>query len=63
MLTWLSANLGTILVSLVVIAIVYGIIRKMWSDKKQGRSSCSHGCSNCAMHGQCHAHAQQTKLH
>ena len=53
-MTWLAANLGTILVSLVVIAIVAMIIWKMVKEKKQGKSSCSHGCSNCALHGQCH---------
>ena len=54
MTSWLAANLGTILVSLAVIAVAAAIIRKMVKEKKQGKSSCSHGCSNCALHGQCH---------
>ena len=61
MLVWLSANLGTILVLLAVVAAVAVIVWKMWNDKKRGRTSCSHGCSNCAMHGQCHAGARQPR--
>ena len=58
MLAWLAANLGSIAVALVLCVLVGWIVRGMVRDKKQGRSSCSHGCSNCAMHGQCHAHAK-----
>ncbi|MBR3296178.1 MAG: FeoB-associated Cys-rich membrane protein [Clostridia bacterium] len=47
-------NLPTLLVSLVLAGIVGLIIYKMVKDKKQGKTSCSHGCQNCAMHGQCH---------
>lgn len=61
MLAWLSANLGTILVLLVLLTVVSVIVRKMRNDKKRGRTSCSHGCSNCAMHGQCHAGARQPR--
>jgi len=53
-MTWFAANLGTILVTLAVIAVVAVIITRMVKEKKQGKSSCSHGCSNCAMHGRCH---------
>ena len=58
MLTWLAANLGSIVVALTLCVIVGLIVRGMVRDKKQGKSSCSHGCSNCAMHGQCHAHVK-----
>ncbi len=54
MLHWISANLSTILITLVLIAIVVLIIRSLICQKKQGKSSCGAGCAHCAMHGQCH---------
>ncbi|MBR4510753.1 MAG: FeoB-associated Cys-rich membrane protein [Ruminococcus sp.] len=54
MLAWLAANLGTIVVTLILIGIVTAIIVKMVKDKKQGKGSCGCGCEHCAMHGKCH---------
>ena len=54
MLHWISANLSTILITLVLIAIVVLIIRSLIRQKKQGKSSWGAGCAHCAMHGQCH---------
>ena len=54
MLHWISANLSTILITLVLIAIVVLIIRSLICQKKQGKSSCGAGCAHCAMHGQCY---------
>ena len=54
MLAWLAANLGTIVVTLILIGIVTAIIVKMVKDKKQGTGSCGCGCEHCAMHGKCH---------
>ena len=53
MLAWLTANLGTIIVSLILIGIVTAIIVKMAKDKKSGKGSCGCGCEHCAMHGKC----------
>lgn len=55
MLHWISANLSTILITLVLIAIVVLIIRSLICQKKQGKSSCGAGCAHCAMHGECHS--------
>ncbi len=54
MLAWLHTNYGTLIAAAVVIAVVALIIVKMVSDKRKGRTSCSHGCSSCSMHDQCH---------
>ena len=54
MLAWLTANLGTIIITIVLIGIVSAIIVSMKKDKKQGKTSCGCGCQNCAMHGVCH---------
>ena len=54
MLAWLSANIGTILIVLVLLAVVVGIIVKLRKDKKKGVSPCGGNCAHCAMHGECH---------
>ena len=52
---WFTEHLGTIVVSLVLIAIVALIVGKMIRDKKKGKSSSGCGCANCAMRGSCHS--------
>ena len=54
MLTWLTENLGTIIISLVLVGIVTAIIVKMVKNKKQGKTSCGCGCQDCAMNKTCH---------
>ena len=54
MLDWIAANLGTILISLVLLVIVSLIVVYLLRQKKAGKSSCGAGCAHCAMHGQCH---------
>ena len=54
MLTWLSANIGTVLITLLLIALVAAIIVKLRKDKKKGVSSCGGNCAHCAMSGTCH---------
>ena len=53
MFAWISENLGTIAVCLVIIAIVISIIINMYRKKKKGKSSCRNS-SVCPMGGQCH---------
>ena len=53
MALWLSENIGTIGVSLVLILIVALIIRGMIRDKKKGKSSCGCKCSHCPMSASC----------
>ena len=56
MLAWLSANLGTILISLVLLAVVITVIAVMRKDKKKGKSTCGGNCGYCPMSGSCHNH-------
>ena len=51
MLEFLAANIGTILIGLLVAGIIALIILSMVLDKKKGKSSCGCGCANCAMKG------------
>lgn len=54
MLAWLLENYLTIIVLLLLLALVSFIILRMVKEKKAGKTSCGHGCANCAMHGRCH---------
>ena len=55
MAAWLSANIGTIIVILVLAAVIALAVRSMIKDKKSGKGGYGCGCANCAMHGKCHA--------
>lgn len=56
MLQWITANIGTIIICAVLIAIVAAVIISMVRKKLQGKSVvCNCGCcKGCAMHGSCH---------
>ena len=59
MLAWITENIGTILISAVLLLVVVLIIRKLVKDKKKGKSSCGCNCAHCAMAGSCHSANQQ----
>jgi len=52
---FLTDNLGTIIVTLIVLVIVSLIIIKMIKDKKHGKSSCGCDCKNCPNSPYCHS--------
>ena len=54
MINWIMANIGTIVVALIVAGILAAIIVSIVKDKKAGKSTCGCGCENCAMKGKCH---------
>ena len=54
MLDWITENLSTIVVSLILMLVVAVIIRKLVRDKKKGKSSCGCNCAQCAMAESCH---------
>ena len=47
-------NASTVIVALIVAAIFVAIIVSQVRKKKQGKGSCSCGCSDCSMSGICH---------
>ena len=53
MIAWLENNLGTILTTLALAAIVALIIRGMIKDKKKGKHACCSDCAHCALCGTC----------
>ncbi len=58
MFTWLSANIGTILVGIILLLIIFFVIRSMRKDKKTGKGGCGCGCKGCASSDICHSHRQ-----
>jgi ABC-type proline/glycine betaine transport system permease subunit len=54
MLSFIAANLATILIGAVVFAILALIVVKLFRDRKKHASSCSGGCSGCPSAKQCH---------
>ena len=61
MLTWLKANLLTIVVALILLGVVVLILRRLALDKRAGKhicggscGSCGGGCGSCPMQGKCH---------
>lgn len=54
MIAWIMGNLGTIVISAVLIVIVAVVVASMVRNKRKGKSSCGCGCAGCAMNGSCH---------
>ena len=48
MLAWLSKNIATIIICLVLAVIVVLIIFSLVKNKKKGKSSCGCNCAHCA---------------
>ena len=53
MIAWLAENLGTILISIVLVVLIVLIIRSMIRDKKMGKSTCGGNCASCKMCAAC----------
>ena len=56
---WIISNLGTIVVALVVLTLLTFLVVYMIIRKKQGKSSCSCGCSSCPNAQICHTKTKQ----
>lgn len=54
MLKFLSQNIATIVVALILASIVTLIVIKMHKDKKAGKSACGCKCTGCANSSVCH---------
>ena len=59
MLNWIHENLGTILVSLVLILALTLAVWKLIRDRKAGRHSCGGCCEGCALRGRCQDQTSQ----
>ena len=52
-MVWLSQNIGTIIVCLLLIGIISAITVSLVKKKRRGGSSCGCGCSGCTMSDFC----------
>ena len=50
--------ISTIIIAVILVGICGWIVYGMRKNKKQGKSSCGCGCSNCAMSEICHKNQQ-----
>lgn len=55
MTAWLSANIGSIIVILILLAVIALAVRSVIKDKRSGKGGCGNGCAHCALHDKCHA--------
>ena len=53
MIIWMTENLGTIVVSIILVVIVAFAIRRIVKDRKDGVSSCGGNCAHCKMCSSC----------
>lgn len=55
MIAWITENMGTIVITLLLILIVGAIVFSMIRNKRKGKSSCSCGgsCAHCNMCAAC----------
>lgn len=54
MLLWITQNLATILISLLLIGVVAAILFSLRRNRRKGKSTCGCNCAHCAMAGSCH---------
>ncbi|MCR4604772.1 MAG: FeoB-associated Cys-rich membrane protein [Eubacterium sp.] len=53
MMEWIMNNIGTIVITMLLIVVVALIVHSMLKDKKQGKSSCGGNCAHCKMCASC----------
>ena len=55
MIQFITNYLGTIIIALIVLAVVFAILYSMHRKRKAGKSpTCGCGCSDCPSAGICH---------
>lgn len=59
MLTWITENMGTILIGLLICLAVVLAARSVYRNKKKGGCSC--GCSGCPVSSSCHGASEHVK--
>ena len=52
-MTWITENLSSIIVFLILLVVVGTALYSMINKKRKGGSSCGCNCGSCAMSGMC----------
>ncbi|MDR0857751.1 MAG: FeoB-associated Cys-rich membrane protein [Oscillospiraceae bacterium] len=64
MFEYLLYNLGTIIVSLVILGIITAIVASMISDKRKGKNiACNCGCGSCPKASACRSTSNKKQPH
>lgn len=58
MINWITQNLATIIVALIILATLCTAIIYMIKNKKTGKSSCGGNCTGCPMGDKCRDNKQ-----
>lgn len=56
MTAWFAANWSTLVIGAALLAVVAAVVIHLVRARRQGKSSCSCGCSGCPMSDRCHEH-------
>ncbi len=54
MLSWLAANITTILIGMVLLVVVVAIVVSLIKNMRKDKSSCGCDCASCPFSGTCH---------
>lgn len=54
MFQWIESNLGTLIISIILLVIITSIVIHLIRRKKQGKHICGGNCSVCSMNCGCH---------
>ncbi|MBR0277393.1 MAG: FeoB-associated Cys-rich membrane protein [Clostridia bacterium] len=57
-MSYIIENIGTIITSLILIAIILSIIIRLKKSASEGSHSCGCGCESCALKNSCHSKKQ-----
>ena len=52
--TWLTENIATIIIGVLLMAAIAAILVHMIRNRKKGKTTCGRGCSHCPMSDSCH---------
>lgn len=58
MLYWLSENISSIIICVLLIALVVFIIERAVRNRRNGKASCTCSCGGCPMNGACNKNKQ-----
>ena len=51
---WITAHIGDIIVSLIILLVVALSVCSIIKRRKSGKGSCGCGCGNCPVNADCH---------
>ena len=59
MINWVNANLGTVFVCVILVAVIAIVLYDMIRKKQKGSFSCTCNCGGCPVSGTCHKRKEE----